>query len=55
LGRAILAGVLMMPIELAHHLVTGPAGLFLIAGYSALIVIGMVLRMGNKDITNPKN
>ncbi len=52
LGRAILAGVLMMPIELIHHLVHGWIGLFLIAGYSTLIVIGMVLRMGNKDITN---
>jgi hypothetical protein len=55
LCRAILAAVLMMPIELTHHLIPGRTGLFLIAGYSMLIVIGMVLWMGNKNITNPKN
>jgi hypothetical protein len=54
-GRAILAGVLMMPIELIHHLVHGPTGLFLIAGYGALIMIGMVMRMGNRSLANPKN
>jgi hypothetical protein len=51
-GKAVLAGVLMMPIELTHHLIPGRAGLFLIAGYSALIIIGIVLRIGSKDLAN---
>jgi hypothetical protein len=55
LCRAFLAGVLMVPIELMHHLVPGRAGLVLIAGYSALIVIGIVLRIRKKDFANPKN
>ena len=48
-SKAVLAGMLMVPIELTHHLVTGAAGLCLIAGYTALIVVGVVLRMGNKN------
>ncbi|HEX3855844.1 MAG TPA: DUF4184 family protein [Verrucomicrobiae bacterium] len=61
LCRAILAGVLMIPIELTHHLVLRRTGLFLIAGYSILIVIGMVLRMRSKNpakqlpLNPPKN
>jgi Domain of unknown function (DUF4184) len=52
LRRSFLAGVLMVPIELTHHLIPGPAGLFLTAGYSALIVIVIVLRKRNKDLAN---
>jgi hypothetical protein len=52
LCRAFLAGVLMMPIELTHHLIPGRTGLFLMAGYSALIVIGIVVRIGNKGLAN---
>jgi hypothetical protein len=48
LGKAILAGFLMVPIELTHHLVPGLAGLLMIAGYSVLIIIGIVLWMGKK-------
>ena len=51
-GNAVLAAILMVPIELTHHLIQGPAGLFLIAGYSALIVIGIFLRMRNRDPAN---
>jgi hypothetical protein len=42
--KAILAGVVMMPIELIHHLVRTPINIFLIIGYSALIVIGIIWR-----------
>jgi Domain of unknown function (DUF4184) len=52
LCKAVLVGVLMVPIELIHHLVSGPAGMFLMAGYSALIVIGAVWRMENKKLIN---
>lgn len=48
LGKAVLAGIAMLPIELAHHLVPGPAGFLLITGYGALVVIaiGVALRTG---------
>jgi Domain of unknown function (DUF4184) len=48
LWRAILAGVLMLPVALAHHVVHGPAGLWLTAGLCAMIVAGTALRIGNK-------
>jgi hypothetical protein len=49
LGKAMLAAALMLPMELAHHLVAGVASLVLIAIYSALIVIAVVLGTGAKD------
>ena len=51
-AQAILAGVLMVPMELAHHLISGPAGLFLIAGYGALLIIGVAWRMRSKPSAN---
>lgn len=47
--KAILAGIMMVPIELIHHLVHSPVSLFLIGGYCALIVIGIVWRLGKVD------
>jgi hypothetical protein len=52
LSRAALAGAVMIPIELIHHLVAGPVGLCLVAGYTLLVVIGVVLRTGNKNPAN---
>jgi hypothetical protein len=52
LAKAILAGVLMVPIELIHHLLPSLVGLMLIAGYVALIVIVAVLWMVNKHFKN---
>ena len=46
--KAILAAALMVPIELTHHLLPGLLGLAIVAGYSALIIIGVVLWMGKK-------
>ena len=51
-GRAVLAGALMVPIELMHHLLPGLAGLVLVAGYSALIIVGAVLWMRTKGLAN---
>ena len=51
-SKAILAGALMVPLELMHHLFTGPMGMLMIAGYCALLVIGVVWRMGNQSLTN---
>jgi hypothetical protein len=48
LGRAVLAGALMLPVALAHHLVHGPLGLCLTAGLSAIFVSVIVLKFGNK-------
>ena len=48
LRDAILVALLVLPIELAHHLVRGnPPGLFLIAAVCALAVLGVVLKLGN--------
>ena len=47
--KAILAGLAMVPIELTHHLVHSPVSLFLIGGYCALIVTGIVWRLGKVD------
>jgi hypothetical protein len=47
-GKAILAGALLVPIELTHHLLPGLVGLVLVAGYSALIIVGVVLWLGKK-------
>jgi hypothetical protein len=46
--RAALAGSLMLPAAFAHHLVHGVPGLCLTAGWSAIILIGLVWRTGNK-------
>lgn len=51
-GAAVLAGVLMVPLELTHHLVAGVAGLGLMAGYSVVLVIGVAWWIGNKDPAN---
>lgn len=48
-GRALLAATLMVPIEVTHHLLPTLAGLFLIAGYSVLIVIGVIWRMRKEE------
>lgn len=53
LVKAMLAAVLMTPIQLAHHLVPEPGDLILMAGYSVLLVIGAVWRIENKDFTKP--
>ena len=47
--RATLAGVAVIPIELTHHLVHGPASLLLIIGYGILIMIGVIWRLGKFD------
>ena len=48
LRDAILVAILVLPIELAHHLVRGnPPWLYLIAAVCALAVLGVVLKLGN--------
>ena len=48
LRDAVLVAVLVLPIELAHHLVrNNKPGLFLIAAVCALPVLVVVLKMGN--------
>ncbi len=49
--KAALAAVLMIPIELAHHLVPEPGDLILMAGYSVLLLVGAVWRIESKDFT----
>jgi Domain of unknown function (DUF4184) len=44
--RAVLAGMVMIPIELTHHLVHGPAGLLLIIGYALTLLTGVVWWLG---------
>jgi hypothetical protein len=48
-GKAVLAGAFMMPIELIHHLTPGPVGLWLVAGFSLVVVITIVLRTVKKN------
>jgi len=55
LSRAVLVGAVMMPVALMHHLLPGPIGLCLVAGFSTLIVIGVALRIGNKNRNLPNN
>jgi hypothetical protein len=50
LVKAVLAAVLMLPIEVIHHLVPAPGDLILMAGYGALLVIGAVWRIETKDV-----
>jgi hypothetical protein len=52
LSKSVLAGAFMMPIELLHHLIPGPVGLYLVAGFSLMIVIIIVSRIGNKNLKN---
>jgi Domain of unknown function (DUF4184) len=49
LGRAVLAGALMLPVAVTHYLVHGPLGLCLTAGLSAMIVMGVMLSIRNKN------
>jgi hypothetical protein len=49
LSRAALVGAVMMPVALIHHLVPGPSGLCLVAGLSAMVIIGIIWRIGKKD------
>jgi len=51
LVKAVIAAFLMIPIELMHHLVPEPGDLILMAGYSALLVIGAIWRIEHKDLT----
>jgi hypothetical protein len=44
-GKALLAGVLVFPIELAHHLVHGALGLGLVAGLVLTVMTGIVLKL----------
>jgi hypothetical protein len=48
LSRAALVGALLLPVELMHHLFPGLLGLCLTAGLSAIIVVGVALRIKNK-------
>lgn len=48
LRDAVLVAILVLPIELVHHLIrSNKPGLYLIAALCALPVIGIVLKMGN--------
>jgi hypothetical protein len=48
LRDVVLVAVLVLPIELAHHLVrSNKPWLFLIAAVCALPVLGVVLKLGN--------
>jgi len=47
LRNAVLAAALVVPIEVIHHLTHGPIGVSLVAASTALLVIGVVLRIGN--------
>jgi hypothetical protein len=49
LGTAAFVGFLMLPVGLAHHLVHGPWGLCLTAILSGAILIGLALKIGNKQ------
>ncbi len=44
-GKALLAGVVIFPIEVAHHLVHGALGLELVAGLVLGVAIGLVLKL----------
>jgi hypothetical protein len=46
--RALFLGALMLPVALMHHVVHGPLGLCLTAALSALIVTGVIWRIGKK-------
>jgi hypothetical protein len=48
LRDAVLVAILVVPIQLVHHLIKGQRpGLYLIAALCALPIIGIVLKMGN--------
>lgn len=48
---AILVALLVLPIEIIHHLLRGPAGLVLVGLLSLLLVIGVALHLGSEEQT----